>query len=64
MIISQLHKHFFREHFYEYSVHLDFSADVLGVSFIEEKAHEIYDNLSAEMKPQVLEYKNGARDKT
>ena len=54
----------FQEHFDEYSVHLDFIADVLGFSVIEEKAHEIYDNLSAEMKLQVLEYKNGARNKT
>ena len=53
----------FREHFAEYNVHLDFIADKLGLPVIQEKAQEIYDNLSDEMKRQALEYKNGARDK-
>ena len=54
----------FREHFDEYNVHLDFIADKLGISMIQEKAQEIYDGISDEMKRQVSEYKNGARNKT
>ncbi len=53
----------FRKHFDEYNVHLDFIADKLGILVIREKAQEIYDNISDEMKRQVLAYKNGARDK-
>lgn len=53
----------FREHFEDYHVHLDFIADKLGVSAIREKAQEIYDGISDEMKRQVLEYKNGARNR-
>ncbi len=52
-----------REHFDEYNVHLDFIADKLGISVICEKAQEIYDSFSDEMKRQALEYKNGARNK-
>lgn len=55
-------EYLFREHFDEYSVHLDFIADKLGISVIQEKAQEIYDSLSDEMRRQVLEYKNGARN--
>lgn len=53
----------FREHFDEYNVHLDFIADKLGISVIREKAQEIYDSFSDEMRRQALEYKNGARNK-
>lgn len=53
----------FRKHFEEYKVHLDFIADKLGISVIQEKAQEIYDSLSDEMRRQVLEYKNGSRNK-
>ena len=53
----------FRKHFDEYNVHLDFIADKLGISVIREKAQEIYDSISDEMKRQALEYKNGARNK-
>lgn len=53
----------FKEHFDEYSVHLDFIADTLGTSVIQQKAQEIYDNLSDEMKKQVSDYINGARNK-
>lgn len=54
----------FREHFDEYKVHLDFIADKLGISVIQEKAQEIYDSISDEMKRQALEYKNGARNES
>lgn len=57
-------KRLFTEHFDEYHVHLDFIADKLGISVILEKAQEIYDSISDEMKQQVLDYKNGARNKT
>lgn len=53
----------FKKHFDEYNVHLDFIADKLGISAIREKAQEIYDSISDEMKRQALEYKNGARNK-
>lgn len=53
----------FREYFDEYNVHLDFIADKLGISVIREKAQEIYDSFSDEMRRQALEYKNGARNK-
>lgn len=56
-------KSLFREHFDEYNVHLDFIADKLGISAVQEKAQEIYDSISGEMRQQVLEYKNGARNK-
>ncbi len=57
-------KYLFTEYFDEYNVQLDFIADKLGISMIKKKAQEIYDNLSVEMKQQVLEYKNGARNKS
>lgn len=53
-----------KEYFDEYNVHLDFIADKLGISIIQEKAQDIYNHLSDEMKQQALEYKNGARNKT
>lgn len=53
----------FREHLDEYNVHLDFIADQLGITMIQEKAQEIYDSLSDEMRRQASEYKNGARNK-
>ena len=53
----------FREHFDEYRVYLDFIADKLGMSpAIREKAQEIYDSLSDDMRQQVLAYQNGARN--
>lgn len=53
----------FREHFDEYRVYLDFVADKLGMSpAIREKAQEIYDGLSDDMRQQVLAYQNGARN--
>lgn len=53
----------FGEHFDEYNVHLDFIADKLGISVVQEKAQEIYNSISKEMRQQVSEYKNGARNK-
>lgn len=53
----------FREHFDEYRVYLDFIADKLGMSpAIREKALEIYNSLSDDMRRQVLAYQNGARN--
>lgn len=52
-----------REHFDEYDVYLDFLADKLGMEAIEEKVRQIYEGLSAQMKQEVSDYKNGARDK-
>ncbi|MBD5544207.1 MAG: hypothetical protein HDR01_08225 [Lachnospiraceae bacterium] len=52
------------EHFDEYNVHLDFIADKLGKSAIEDKAREIYAGLSKEMKQQVMAYKNGAKNES
>ena len=54
----------FKEYFDEYSVHLDFIADTLGILVIQEKAQEIYDRLPKEMRRQVLEYKNGVRNES
>lgn len=53
----------FREHFVEYDVHLDYIADKLGKDAIRQKAQQIYDELSDEMKRQVSEYKNGICNK-
>lgn len=52
------------ERFDEYSVHLDFIADELGAEAVKEKAREICGALSDEVKQQVKDYKNGARNKT
>lgn len=49
--------------FEKYNVQLDFIADKLGHSFVKEKAHQIYDDLTDEMKSQIVEYQNGARNK-
>lgn len=47
----------FQEHFDKYRVYLDFIADKLGMSpAIREKAQEIYDSLSDDMRQQVLAY--------
>ena len=54
----------FEEHFDEYNIHLDYVADMLGIDSIRPKAHDIYQKLSEEMKQQVTDYRNGARNKT
>lgn len=48
--------------FDKYDIRLDFIADKLGVSAIEEKVQEINDSISDEIKQQIIDYKNGARD--
>ena len=53
----------FENHFEEYRVHLDFVADILGRDIIMPKAKEIYEMLSDSWKQQVVDYKNGARNK-
>lgn len=50
--------------FEKYNVHLDFIADHLGQAVIRDKAQQIYDELSDELKEQVAQYQNGARNKT
>ena len=49
--------------FEKYHVHLDFVADVLGQTAIEDKAQQIYDELTNDEKEQVAQYQNGARNK-
>ena len=52
------------EHFYEYNVHFDLIADILGKDAIKNKAQELYDRLSAEEKQQAVDYINGAKNKS
>ena len=54
----------FEKHFDEYHVELDFVADILGKNTVLSKAKEIYEALSDNWKQQVVDYKNGARDKS
>lgn len=56
-------EYLFLEGFEKYNVHLDFIADNLGQAIIKDKAQQIYDELSDELKEQVVEYQNGARNK-
>ena len=51
------------EGFEIYNVHLDFIADKLGQEVVKNKAKNIYAELSDEIKTQVIQYQNGARDK-
>lgn len=55
-------QYLFLEGFEKYNVHLDFVADNLGQEIIKDKAHQIYDGLSDEVKEQVIQYQNGARN--
>lgn len=57
-------EYLFTEGFEKYNVHLDFIADNLGQIVIRDKAQQIYDELSAELKEQVAQYQTGARNKT
>jgi len=57
-------QYLFSEGFEKYNVHLDFIADNLGQVIIKDKAQQIYDELSDEIKEQVVQYQNGARNKT
>ncbi len=49
--------------FEKYNVHLDFIAEQLGQAVIRDKAQQIYDELSDELKEQVAQYQTGARNK-
>ena len=51
------------EGFEIYNVHLDFIADKLGHEAVKNKAKDIYAELSDEIKAQVIQYQNGARNK-
>lgn len=57
-------QYLFLEGFEKYNVHLDFVADNLGQEIIKDKAQQIYSELSDEEKEQVIQYKNGARNKS
>lgn len=56
-------QYLFLEGFDKYNVYLDFIADNLGQIVIKEKAQRIYDKLSDEVKEQIVQYRNGARNK-
>ena len=57
-------QYLFFEGFEKYNVHLDFIADNLGQDVIKGKAQQIYAELSDEVKEQVVQYQNGARNKS
>lgn len=57
-------QYLFFEGFEKYNVYLDFVADNLGQEIIKDKAQQIYDELSDEWKEQVIQYQNGARNKS
>ncbi len=57
-------QYLFFEGFEKYNVYLDFVADNLGQEIIKDKAQKIYDGLSDDWKEQVLQYQNGARNKS
>lgn len=57
-------QYLFLEGFEKYNVHLDFIADHLGQAVIKDKAQQIYDELSDEVKEDIIQYQNGARNKT
>lgn len=57
-------QYLFLEGFEKYNVHLDFVADNLGQEIMKDKAQQIYSELSDEEKEQVIQYQNGARNKS
>ena len=57
-------RYLFFEGFEKYNVYLDFVADNLGQEIIKDKAQQIYEGLSDECKEQVIQYQNGARNKS
>ena len=57
-------EYLFFKGFEKYDVQLDFIAEHLGPAAIKDKAQQIYDELSDEVKEQVVQYQNGARNKT
>ena len=57
-------QYLFFEGFEKYNVYLDFVADSLGEEIIKDKAQKIYDGLSDEWKEQIIQYRNGARNKS
>lgn len=57
-------QYLFFEGFVKYNVYLDFVADNLGQEIIKDKAQQIYSELSDEWKEQVIQYQNGARNKS
>ena len=57
-------QYLFFEGFEKYNVHLDFIVDNLGQEVIKGKAQQIYEELSDEVKEQVVQYQNGAKNKS
>ncbi len=57
-------QYLFFEGFEKYNVYFDFVADNLGQEVIKDKAQKMYDGLSDEWKEQVIQYQNGARNKS
>lgn len=57
-------EYFFFDGFEKYNVHLDFIADNLGQTIIKDKAKQIYNELSDDLKKQVVQYQNGVRNKS
>lgn len=57
-------QYLFVEGFEKYHVYLDFIADNLGQSVIKEKAQQIYDGLTDEVKEQAVQYQNGVRNRS
>ena len=49
------------EHFFEYNVHIDYAAQVLGNDAVMQRAQEICDSLSDKVRQQIPDYKNGAK---
>lgn len=52
------------EYFFDYNVHIDYAAQVLGNDAVKQRAHEICDSLSDKVRQQIPDYKNGARSAT
>lgn len=57
-------QYLFFEGFEKYNVHLDFIADNLGQEVIKGKAQQIYEGMFDEVKEQIVQYQNGARNKS
>ena len=57
-------KYLLDEKFYEYRVALDFLEDILGADAIQYRITEMVEALSDDERQQIMDYKNGARNKT
>lgn len=50
------------KHFFDYNVHIDFLADVLGTDAVKCAAQAYYDSLTDTVKQQIPQYLSGARN--